>query len=75
MGRHLLPGLRDPRPRPTGELNARLRDLALEPTQDAVLDQATGWWTTTYANHTGLVRYGISERHRHIVILRLQDLS
>ena len=50
-------------------------DLARNPTKDAMLDQTTGWWTTTYAHHTGLLLYGISERRRHIVILRLQDLA
>jgi hypothetical protein len=56
-------------------LDARLVDLARTPTKDATLDQTTGWWTTTYAHHTGLLLYGISERRRHIVILQLQDLS
>jgi hypothetical protein len=56
-------------------LNARLVVLARNPTEDAVLDHTTGWWTTTYAHHTGLLLYGISERQRHLVILRLQDLG
>lgn len=56
-------------------VDERLNLLVDHPTTDAQHDSTTGWWVTTYANHTGLLLYGISGRHLRVVVLRLQDLG
>lgn len=56
-------------------VDLRLELLAHQPTADARQDRSSGWWTTTYGGGTGLLLYGISDRHRRLVVLRLQDLG